>query len=269
MRKTALLLGVFCFVALASAARADQTDHEWSKSWTVSASTEFHLIADRGSIHVTQVAGNSIRAVVTTEGWRIDSSEVSISDTQDSVRVDLRIRTPEEDHSLFHWHTDKVQIDLQVPAGSHLDLQTGFGDFVADSLQAQTRVSTGFGKIHLTAYEGRLRADTGFGDMNVDGHFDALVLKTGFGSIHAQADSGSRVSDDWELSSGFGDVTLRLPDGLNAYLDAHTGMGHVSSDFPITVTGSVEHSSIHGRIGSGGPPISVETGFGSVHLNRS
>ena len=82
MRKTALLLGVFCFVALASAARADQTDHEWSKSWTVSASTEFHLIADRGSIHVTQVAGNSIRAVVTTEGWRIDSSEVSISDTQ-------------------------------------------------------------------------------------------------------------------------------------------------------------------------------------------
>lgn len=274
MRKAALLFGILCFVALVSAVRpaaADdsQSDHEWSKTWTISPSTEFHLVADRGSIHITQGAANSIRAVVTTEGWRIDPSEVSISDSQDSQRLDLRIRTPNEDHSLFHWHTDRVHIDLQVPAGSNLDLETGFGDILADPLQAQLRASTGFGNIHLSGYQGRLRADTGFGDMNVDGHFDALILKTGFGTIRAQADSGSRISDDWRLSSGFGDVSLGLPDGLNAYLDAHTGMGRVSSDLPITIAGSMEHSSIHGRIGSGGPNISIETGFGSVHLNHT
>ncbi len=251
MRKAALLFGILCFVALVSAIRpaaADdsQSDHEWSKTWTISPSTQFHLVADRGSIHITQGAANSIRAVVTTEGWRIDSSEVSISDSQDSQRL-----------------------DLQVPAGSNLDLETGFGDILADPLQAQLRASTGFGNIHLSGYQGRLRADTGFGDMNVDGHFDALILKTGFGTIRAQADSGSRISDDWRLSSGFGDVSLGLPDGLNAYLDAHTGMGRVSSDLPITIAGSMEHSSIHGRIGSGGPNISIETGFGSVHLNHT
>jgi hypothetical protein len=274
MRKAALLFGFFFFVALVSAVRPaaasdSQSDHQWSKTWTISPSTEFHLIADRGSIHVTQGAANSIRAVVTTEGWRIDPSEVSVSDTQDSQRLDVRIRTPNEDHSFFHWHTYRVHIELQVPAGSHLDLETGFGDILADPLQAQLRLSTGFGNVRLNAYQGSLHADTGFGDMTVEGHFDALVLKTGFGTIRAQADSGSRVSDDWRLSSGFGDVRLSLPDGLNAYLDAHSGMGRVSSDFPITITGSAEHSSIHGRIGSGGPDITIETGFGSVHLNRT
>ncbi|HEV2288300.1 MAG TPA: hypothetical protein VGR81_05035 [Candidatus Acidoferrales bacterium] len=273
MRKAALLFGIFYFAALVSAVRpaaADsQSDHEWSKTWTVSASTEFHLIADRGSVHVTQGPANSVRAVVTTEGWRIDSSEVSISDSQDSQRLDLRVRTPNEDHSLFHWHTDRVQINLQVPTGSHLDLETGFGDFFADPLEAELRVSTGFGGIHLAGYQGSLHADTGFGDMTVEGHFNALVLKTGFGHIHARADSGSRISDDWRLSSGFGDVSLGLPDGLNAYLDAHTGMGRVSSDFPIAITRSVEHSSLRGRIGSGGPDITIETGFGSVRLDHT
>jgi hypothetical protein len=226
-----------------------QSDRQWSKSWTVSPSAELRLQADRGDVHVSQIPGNSIHAVVTTTYWHISESEVEISSTQDSTGVEIRIRVPEEHFHFFH-HSASVDIDLQVPAGSRLALRTGFG------------------KVHVVDFDGHVDADTGFGDVDARGRFESLSLRTGFGTIRAEASAGSHVTRDWRLSSGFGDITLSLASDLNADLEARTGFGHVSCDFPITVTDTRSRSSINGRIGSGGSPVNIDTGFGSVHIRR-
>lgn len=226
-----------------------QSDHEWSKTWSVPPSAELRLQADRGSVHVSQIAGNSIHAVVTTSYWHISESEVEISSTQDSNGVEIRIRVPEEHFHFFH-HDASVDIELQVPAGSRLALRTGFG------------------KVHVVDVDGHVDADTGFGDVDARGRFESLSLRTGFGTIRAEAGAGSHITRDWRLSSGFGDITLSLASDLNADLEARTGFGHVSCDFPITVTDTRSRSSINGRIGSGGSPINIDTGFGSVHIRK-
>lgn len=226
-----------------------QSDRQWSKTWTVSPSAELRLEADRGNVHVSQISGNSIHAVVTTTYWHISPSEVEISSTQDSNSIEIRVRVPEEHFHFFH-HSASVDIDLQVPAGSRLALRTGFG------------------RVHVVDVDGHVDADTGFGDVDARGRFESLSLRTGFGTIRAEAGAGSHITRDWRLSSGFGDITLSLASDLNADLEARTGFGHVSCDFPITVTDTRSRSSINGRIGSGGSPINIDTGFGSVHIRK-
>lgn len=248
-------LGLFFLVPVANAnpragVRDDsQSDHQWSKTWTVSQSAELRLQADRGDVHVSQIPGNSIHAVVTTSYWHISESEVEVSSTQDSNGVEIRIRVPEEHFHFFH-HSASVDIDLQVPAGSRLALRTGFG------------------RVHVMDVDGHVDADTGFGDVDARGRFESLSLRTGFGTIRAEAGAGSHITRDWRLSSGFGDITLSLASDLNADLEARTGFGHVSCDFPITVSDTRSRSSINGRIGSGGSPINIDTGFGSVHIRK-
>lgn len=245
---------VFLVPAVNATSRASvrddsQSDHQWSKSWTVSPSAELRLEADRGNVHVSQIPGNAIHAVVTTTYWHISESEVEVSYTQDSNGVEIRVRVPDEHFHLFH-HSASVDIDLQVPAGSRLALHTGFG------------------KVHVADFDGYVNADTGFGDVDARGRFESLSLRTGFGTIRAEAGAGSHVTRDWRLSSGFGDINLSLASDMNADLEARTGFGHVSCDFPITVTDMRSRSTINGRIGSGGPPVNIDTGFGSVHISK-
>jgi DUF4097 and DUF4098 domain-containing protein YvlB len=265
MRTRALAIGLF-LVLLAPAALADN----WTKTWNVTAPPQVRLATGRGTITITRVAGNSVRAMVSTSYWRIAPSEVEITETQTGNSIDVQIRTPEEHRGFhwFNWHTPKVEIELDVPAHSSLDLETGFGDLNASGLQAKSRFNTGFGHVRMSNYDGALEAQTGFGDLTANGRFDSLVLKTGFGHITAEVSRGSHLTDTWRLSSGFGDVSLRMADDLNAELHASTGFGSVSSDFPITTSGRMTRSSLDGRIGSGGPPLDLETGFGSVRIGK-
>lgn len=264
MPNRTLVIAILAALCAAPAALADN----WSKTWNVSASPEVRLVTGRGTITINQVSGNSVRAVVNTTYWRIAPSEVEITESQTGNSIQVQIHTPEEHHGIFRWHSPKVDIELDVPARSNLDLETGFGDVTASGLQAKSRINTGFGKVRMSNYDGALDAESGFGDLTSEGRFDSLLLKTGFGHINASVNSGSHITDAWRISSGFGDVRLRLPDDLNADLHASTGFGGVSSDYPITISGMHERSSISGRIGSGGPPLELETGFGSVHIGK-
>lgn len=264
MRHRVLGIAILLTLVAAPAALADN----WSKTWNVSAPPRFHLVTGYGTVTIHQVEGNSARAVVNTDYWHIDPSEVGITESQSGNSIDVQIHTPEQHSSWFHWRSPRVEIEIDVPAHSNLDLETGFGDFTASGLQAKSRLDTGFGHVRLTDYDGSLDAESGFGDMTTDGRFDSLQLKTGFGHIDARVAQGSHVTDSWRVTSGFGDVRMKLPEDLNADLHASSGFGGVSTDFPITISGMKEHSSISGRIGSGGPPLNLETGFGSVHIGK-
>jgi DUF4097 and DUF4098 domain-containing protein YvlB len=268
MRRAAFIFGAFCLLCTTPAALADGT---WTKTWNVAgAAADLRVEADFGTLHIVHGDANTIRANVTTEYWSIPS-DVEVTDTQDGNHVEIHVRTPSShvNFGWFHWHSPKVEIDLEVPSGSHLDLHTGFGDIRGENLHAHARVDTGFGSIHFPEFNGQLNGETGFGDVTADGVFDALELKSGFGSVRAEANSGSQIHEDWRLESGFGDVSLRVPSDLNADIDASTGMGHVSTDVPLTVTENSSHSEVRGQLGKGGLPLELTTGFGSVHLGRT
>jgi hypothetical protein len=270
-------------LALAALAAAPAGGDEWSHQYPLKGRPDLHVRADDGGVRIEVGAGAQIDARVTTEGWRIAPGEVAITERQTGDRVDIEVRLP-KDHLGFGIGHRSITVALRVPKEADLEvhtgdgsievhavsgqarLSTGDGSITADGLQGEIRLHTGDGSIRATGLSGRLEADTGDGSMNVRGRFDVLNLRSGDGGIQAAAEAGSRIEAAWSLSSGDGSITLRLPEGLGADLDAHTGDGSISIEKPVTVTGTVRENTARGKLGPGGLPLQVHTGDGSIRL---
>ena len=110
--------------------------------------------------------------------------------------------------------------------------------------------------------------------MNVSGRLTSVKLHTGDGAIVYRAEPGTEMSDNWEITTGDGGVTLYLPPGFGAELDAHTGDGSIRNDLDVAnMAESRDHGenrrTLRGRLGTGGRQIRVRTGDGTIRLRPS
>jgi len=277
--RVAWMSGLALVALAASPARGD----EWTHQYPLKGRPELHVKTDDGSVRIETGTGSEIDARVTTVGWRVAPGEVTITESQTGDRVEIEVRLPKDHHGFGSGHR-AVNVNLRVPkeadltvhtgdgsievqpVSGQIDLSTGDGSITADGLQGGIHLHSGDGSIRATGLAGRLEADTGDGHMDVRGRFDALDLRTGDGGIEATAEAGSRVEAAWSLSSGDGGITLRLPDGLAADIDAHTGDGGIVLDKPVTVTGTISRNTVRGQLGAGGLPLRIHTGDGSIRL---
>lgn len=279
----ALTLSALSFAALAIASPAHA--EEWNKSYKLTGRPNLRVITNDGHVDLYTSEGGQIDAHVTTTGWPIGDRGVKITESQTGNNIDLEVHVPSF-HFSFGWNNRSVRIELHVPRDADFDVETGDGSVTSQAFSGNLRISTGDGSItahglkgevrlhsgdgHIDGddFDGALHADSGDGHIRVRGRFDKLTIESGDGSVNAEAASGSKIQDGWSLRSGNGSVTVRLPDGLNADLDAHTGDGSITLDFPVTVSGSLSRTTIRGKIGSGGPPLMVRTGDGSIHIEK-
>jgi DUF4097 and DUF4098 domain-containing protein YvlB len=67
------------------------------------------------------------------------------------------------------------------------------------------------------------------------------------------------------VSSGNGAVNVT---GATSEVEARSGNGEVTSDFPITTTGRFSSHRLSGRIGQGGASLRLHTGNGDIELRR-
>ena len=286
MRRVCVALcGVAAILAFAIVATAPVHAEEWNKTYKVSGRPTLRVTTNDAHVDLYNSDNGQIEARVTTNGWPIGDRGVRITESQNGNDVSLGVRIPSF-HWSFGWNSRSVRIELRVPREADFDVETGDGSVTSQAFHGQLRISTGDGNIEVngltgqvrlhsgdghirgTDFDGTLRADSGDGRIDVRGRFDTLTIESGDGSVTAEAAQGSKIASDWSLRSGDGSVTVRLPDGLNADLDAHTGDGHITLDFPVTVQGSLSGSTIRGKIGTGGPPLVVHTGDGSIHISK-
>jgi DUF4097 and DUF4098 domain-containing protein YvlB len=147
-------------------------------------------------------------------------------------------------------------------------LSTGDGAIDVRDVQGDVDLSTGDGRIDALELQAALRAKTNDGRVSVDGRFSRLDLRTGDGAVTAVVREGSRMEQNWNLSSNDGSITLRLPEVFPAELDASTGDGRVTLDFPVKISGSLSKSRIHGTIQEGGQRLELRTGDGAIRVSR-
>jgi DUF4097 and DUF4098 domain-containing protein YvlB len=278
-----LAVGTILAAALATPARAD----DWSKTYKIANRANLHVTTDDGNVNIISSDQKQIDVHVTTTGnYKIDPNDVKIDESQSGDNVEVNVRLPRMGFHFFGGRHGGVRVDVKVPRELDIDVHTGDGNVDMQPLAGRVRIDTGdgnvsadgvHGTVHMhsgdghiegTNLDGSLDVDTGDGRINVRGRFDTLNLKTGDGSIEAEAASGSKIASSWTLHSGDGHINLRLSGDFSANLDAHTGDGHITLDIPISVTGSLSHSSIHGKINGGGGSLSISSGDGSIHLEK-
>jgi DUF4097 and DUF4098 domain-containing protein YvlB len=152
-----------------------------------------------------------------------------------------------------------------------LSLLTGDGSVTADRVSGDVEVRTRDGAIRVTAAEGRLDLETEDGSITVGGRPARLRADSGDGAIRVTAESGTAVTDGWDLSTRDGSITLTLPEDFAAEIDAATGDGSIRSSHPALSIDREEGRRIRdlrARMGAGGAVVKVRTGDGSIRVER-
>lgn len=221
---------------------------------------------------------------------------------------DVVVLAPKKE-GLFGFSKGSVDVEIDLPAGSTIDVRTGSGDIAARGLLGDVRVGTGSGDIaieelaegdlksgsgDITAHvvRGGLQAKTGSGDISVDtgnapleltsGSGDLFVrraearlkAKTGSGNITVRASAG-----DIELTTGTGEVNLA---GVHSgRVQARTGTGDVTIGIANGVAAYLDLNTVTGEVdvdldGTDGPgdaeaqtSLSVQSGSGDIHVKKA
>jgi len=269
MRRLNLGSFVLLLATLAVPVRAE----EWSKTFELNGKADLRVETNDAKVQVEAWERKEIQAHVVSGGLRIGlwgssgTHQVRVRDYQSANHVELEVRVPSTNW-VIGVNARSTTIELKVPREVSLDVHSGDGDLSVRGLEGDITLSTQDGQIEADSLDGTLHASTGDGNMRVQGRFDSLNLKTGDGRISAQISEGSQMASGWSVRSGDGNVELSLPEGFSADLEVHTGDGRITSDLPITVSGSLDHSSLRGKLNRGGPTLSVHTGDGSIRLRR-
>ena len=263
MRKTFLII-LLCLSVLGVSAFAE----EWSKTYQVGDKPTLHVDTNDASVEITRGAGRTVSARVIAEGYSIGGSGVRVTERQDADKVDLQVHVPNNNWG-FHISSHRgVRIEVQVPLETALDLHSGDGHIGVDGISGQARIDTGDGHIQVRNFSGGLHAHTSDGHMTIDGVLTDLDLRTGDGHIDLTVRPGSKMNNGWLIHTSDGGAEVRLPQDFAAELYAHTGDGHIQSDMPVTVNGSIESARIRGKLNGGGPLLEITTGDGSIHIGK-
>jgi DUF4097 and DUF4098 domain-containing protein YvlB len=259
------------------------------KPFAVTGKPEVTLTTFDGSIQIRPWDKSEVLVVIEKRALDKDAVDtISVDARQDGNRIVIDVKAPRHD-GFLHSHHRSAKLIVSMPANADVRAKSGDGSIDVEDITGQLElrsgdgairgrrlggdmlVHTGDGSIRLEEVKGALRMSTGDGNIAANGTFSSLSARSGDGRVRITAESGSESNGDWDITTGDGSVTLALPEGFNAEIDAHTGDGRVHlQDLSLTnVTGQLGRRSVRGRLGAGGSMVRVRTGDGSITLRRS
>lgn len=271
-------------LALASATGAWGEDV--TRTFAISGHARVRVETDDGAVRVSTGDIKQVEVRVEYSGYKLDK-DLRVSMQQNGDAVEIAAKT--SGSWGIHWGTSHTSLrvevhmpkdaDLSVRAGDgsieaesvngNVDLTAGDGSITAQSLKGNLHFHTGDGHIEARGLDGQVDASSGDGHINVEGRFDGLSLRAQDGSVTARARPGSKLQTSWTIHTGDGSVDLEIPGDLQANIDASTHDGHISLGLPVTVEGTFSSTKIEGKLNGGGPLLTIRTGDGSIHLNKS
>jgi DUF4097 and DUF4098 domain-containing protein YvlB len=286
----ALLAGPGC-IDIVGADLGKYVERE-EKRFSTSGKVDVTLATFDGSIEVRPWDKPEVLVIVekrARDKAMIDEMDVHTEQNGDHIVVEVKARKGDHHGMNFGWNFSRsAKLIVSMPASADLIAKSGDGSIDVERITGRVEMRSGDGSIRghdvggdVTAHSGdgsiridgvsgALNVDTGDGSIVLGGKLSSVRAHSGDGSVTIRAETGSTSSADWDISTGDGSVTLELPDGFGAQIDAHTGDGGIRMhDISVSnVSGEIRRNSVRGQIGSGGRLVRVRTGDGSITLKR-
>lgn len=268
---TALLACSGC-VDLVSARIDPRYVEREEKRFQVAGKPEVALGTFDGSIEIRAWDKTEVEVIIEKRGADKSSvAELQVEASQSGDKISVEVKNPRRRGGIHFGPSPSAKLIVSVPGSSDVTARSGDGSIDVERLAGRVELRSGDGSIRARDLSGDVTVQTGDGSIALDGKFSSVRARSGDGSVRIHAAAGTSAAADWDISTGDGSVTLEIPDGFNAELDAHTGDGgvHVEDVTVSNVTGEIRRNTVRGRLGSGGHEVRIRTGDGSITLRRS
>jgi len=150
---------------------------------------------------------------------------------------------------------ENINLELIKTVNGSIKMKGPFSDVKAACTNGGIQLEGAAGYVSLSSTNGSIKA------YEIEGN---IYAGTTNGSILLEIRS---LTDDVTAKTVNGGIKLALDDLMDANLNLRTSNGKVHVDFPVTVENlRKSRRSLEGRIGKGGPEISLKTVNGSIKL---
>ena len=279
--------------------RGDLTLHDNNGNVEVSSVAGSATISNSfGNVTFSEVKG---RVTVTTNNGKVEGRSIggdSLTVRDSFGNIELENITGSVDAE-----TSNGKLSLRDARGS-VNLRTSFGAIEASNIPKGIRAVTGNGAIELSEIGGDTFAKTSYGSIavtHIGGNFTAedsngsvtarrvkgdATATTSFSGVDLE-DIGGKISVDNQngaisvvsrpasgcrdisLKTSFSSIRIAIPEG-NYNLSSHTSFGRITSEVPVTATGSIGGDSLNGTIGSGnGCRLQLTNSNGAIEIVKS
>ncbi len=205
---------------------------------------------------------------------------VKVEESPDAVTI---LTEPEERPDTVDL---RVDYSLKVPEGTNIRLVGTNGNVWIEKGCGEITVAGNNTDIEILGAEGPVTAKSTNGRVRVYDAQAATTLETVNGSIYASVPSGTLKArttnghvyatltdtkvESCDLTVMNGGITLVMPEGSSARVDATTGRGTVKCDLPLgqAQDGSRQRE-LHGLLGTGDGRLSLNTLNGDIWITRS
>ena len=272
-------------------------DHEGTierldKRFNVDKPVDLHLYSFDGGIEVRSWDRPEILVQIEKRGQDKDVlSKIEILSEQKDAKILVEARYSGRTGFVGFgvYHSPSARLIASVPRQMNLVLRTSDGGVLVERVKGRTEIHTGDGSIRVTEtsgellaetsdgsiqiedVSGRVEARTGDGSIRLTGTPNVLRARTGDGSIVLRIRDGAAMTDDWLVATGDGSVSVELPSGFNAEIEAEPSSdGRVRNDLTLTgATGGTRDSrALKGRLGQGGKRLTLRTSDGTIRLTN-
>jgi len=226
---------------------------EWTRTYPISKGGRLEILNQNGSITAEGTTGSQVEIKAVREAT--GSSDEAARARLEGLKMREEIMP------------DHIVVEVERAGGS-----IGFGDRgltiryeVKVPAGLNVRLRTANGAVRLEHLDGRIVASTTNGQ----------VAGTAAGAVEASTVNGgvqlelSAVRGDVRMTAVNGGIRLTVPADVSADLEARTVNGRVSIDDALRLEGSSggeRGTSLSGRIGKGGPRLSLQTTNGGVRI---
>lgn len=275
------------------------------KTFTVTGPPEVVLDTFDGSIELHSWDKNEIEVEVEKRAMeQVLLDEIKIDAQQQGDKIIVKVTGPRREHrgvTIGVNISPTARLRVAVPRSANINAMSGDGSIRAEALDGRIVLRTSDGSVAASRLGGDVQIRSGDGSIRIDnatGKLDletddgsvtveearpsVLRLKTGDGSVRVEIDADTAMTDNWDITTSDGSVSLTLPGLFNAELDAETSDGAVRTNHPLLDDEGRESRRdgedrderrerrrvLRTRIGDGGKLLKIRTGDGTIRIDR-
>ena len=275
------------------------------KTFKVTGQAEVVLDTFDGSIELHSWDKNEVEVEIEKRAMeQVLLDEIKVDAQQQGDKIIIKVTGPRQEHrgvTIGVNISPTARLRVAVPRSANISAMSGDGSIRAEALDGRIVLRTSDGSVAASRVGGDVQIRSGDGSIRIDnatGKLDletddgsvtveearpsVLRLKTGDGSVRVEIDADTAMTEDWNITTSDGSVTLTLPGLFNAELDAETSDGSVRTNHPLLDNEGREtrrdgedrderrerRRILRTRIGDGGKLLKIRTGDGTIRIDR-